>query len=641
MGEYFPSFPVSSILIVRIEKRKRMKEFGKRQIDILQSLYKEEIMTSNALANKLRVSSKTIRNEIKEINQSFSTPCILMQKGSGFTLDKDHAVCATLFEEENLELNRNFEVLKVLLSKGKVNFYELADSLYISETTLQKSIHELNEIIAKRNLDIEIKRKNNNLYFDGNEEARRHASTYFLMHEINEYNFDLNNYMHFFKAFDLSSLKQYILLFQQTHQVKMKDFEIISFVMHVAIMIERILQGNEVSVVKGAKPDVEHVNLATQFAQGLHSVIPVSLSEKELLYLSCLFAGKLPVIESQELEEMRSFVEDILQQIQQNYEVNLYEDLEFYNNFLIHLMGLKNRIDNQTFLNNPLMQDIKRHFPLVYDISVFIAMKIQEKYTTSLLEDEIGYITLHLMGALERMHKSSCRKIVILSPLGEAGNGYLRSKLSHIHELQIEICDILSIFDTKKIASYHPDLIVSFVKGIKEDAIPVYTCDGLLQEQDIEKIHLLLNKQGSIDEGQAFFNKDLFFSDLDVNSKEEAIHFLCDSLYTQGYVDKDYEEYVVKREQTAPTAYGNLFAIPHPIEKKANKNMVAVAILRKAVEWNEQKVKLVFLFSLSKKRSDAFDTLFEQLVGLLNDENKVKQLIKMNTFEQFINVFIQ
>ncbi|MEG0469155.1 MAG: PTS sugar transporter subunit IIA [Longicatena sp.] len=618
-----------------------MKDLSKRHLELLKILRSEEVMTSQELGMKLHVSSKTIRNEIKVLNSLFSTPCIIANKGSGYSIVKDHEVYNSLAQNhKDVELHRNFKVLKYLLTNTSVNFYDLAEALYISETTLQNSIVELNEIIAKRNISVQIRRTNNEVYFDGSEEARRQASTYFLMHEINDYNFDLNNYTHFFHTFDLTKLKHYILTFDRDHDVKMIDFDTISFVMHVAIMLERILQGNEILPVENAKPDDRHMELAKEFAKGLVEVIDVALSNTELSYLACLFAGKLPVIDTEELADMRLFIDDIIAQIQTNYDVDLNHDLEFRNNFLIHLMGLKNRIDNQTFLNNPLIADIKQNFVLVYDISVFIAMKIQERFDTSLLEDEIGYITLHLMGSLVRMHTSSCRRVVVLSPLGEAGNGYLRSKLTNVHDLTIELCAILSMFDTKKIAEIQPDLIISFFKEPSDVKYPVYVCDGLLSDGDLEKIYQILKKQNHTDDASNFFSQQLFFPNVQANKKEEVIQLLCDTLYEQGYVEKDYQNYVLKREQTAPTAYGNMFAIPHPIEKKANKNMVAVAILNKPIIWSEQKVRLVFLFSLSKERDEAFDKLFEQLVGLLNDENKVKQLIKMDTFTSFITTFM-
>lgn len=608
---------------------------SKRQKEIIRLLEKETVLTSEQLGQFLHVSSKTIRNDIKELNTE--EMIVLASKGSGYYLNEERK--QVQLDEEEPQLSNHFAILKALLANEEIGFYELADEQFVSESTLTRNIQELNDIIAKRNPLIQIKREHNCLRLEGDEETRRQVSTYFLMHEIEEYDFDLQNYTRFFQAFDLDQIQAYILSFNEEHELKMKDFETISFVMHVAIMLERVIQGNELSIVDDTIVHEKFTLLAKEFTKGLQAFVEVTFSEPELSYLSCLFAGKLPMIGNKELEQMRSFEFELMSDILEHYEVDLKSDQVFVDNFLIHLMGLRNRMTSNTFLNNPLIEDIKKHFPVLYDISVFIAMRIQEKFQSQLYEDEIGYITLHLMGSLERLHKSSQRKIVVVSPMGEAAHNYIRNKLAMIHELKIELCGFFSMFDTKKIEACEPDLIVSFLKLPKDVTYPVYLCDNLLSDGDLEHIYQLLKKQHQVEDAQDFFDQRLFFANKDFDTKESVIRFLCNQLYLQGYVEQDYVESVLKREQTASTAYGNLFAIPHPIEKKAKKNMIAVCSLKKAVIWNEQKVKLVFLFSLSKVRSEAFDKLFEQLVGLLDDENKVKQLIKMEQYNEFMQVF--
>ena len=49
-----------------------------------------------------------------------------------------------------------------------------------------------------------------------------------------------------------------------------------------------------------------------------------------------------------------------------------------------------------------MIEDIKRRFPILFDISVYMADQIQSFYHVRLYEEEISYLTLHLMGSLER-----------------------------------------------------------------------------------------------------------------------------------------------------------------------------------------------------------------------------------------------
>lgn len=56
----------------------------------------------------------------------------------------------------------------------------------------------MNEIIQKRNSSIKICRQQNQLYLNGTETEKRQITTYFLMNELNQYNFNLSMYQSLF-----------------------------------------------------------------------------------------------------------------------------------------------------------------------------------------------------------------------------------------------------------------------------------------------------------------------------------------------------------------------------------------------------------------------------------------------------------
>ena len=58
------------------------------------------------------------------------------------------------------------------------------------------------------------------------------------------------------------------------------------------------------------------------------------------------------------------------------------------------------------------------------------------------------------MGAIERLHTSLHKKIVLIYPFGQAGYDYIVKKINHIHDLEIEICCQLSMFDAFQIREY-------------------------------------------------------------------------------------------------------------------------------------------------------------------------------------------
>lgn len=611
-----------------------MVTLTERQNEIIKLLNQYHILSADKMAKMLNVSTKTIRNEIHKINSSLNLNYIISQKGTGYLINEQIQLEKEYASEQNIQ----YLILKKILNHDFYNFYELADELFISESNLQRYIKRVNEIIQKRNSSIKICRQQNQLYLNGTETEKRQITTYFLMNELNQYNFNLSMYQSLFLRIDILELQKIITEFNNSHHLNLRDVEIISLVIHVALMLERVIRGNEIINEVDFVND-EYNHLSIQFANILQIRYEIKLNKSEIKYLSLLLAGKVPSIEENDINEVKQFIQQLIIEINESFDVDLQQDSKFADNFLIHLIGLKRRITNHTFLNNPLIKELQKNFPVIYDMSVFIALKIQEFFSTQLYEDEIGYITLHLMGAIERLHTSLHKKIVLIYPFGQAGYDYIVKKINHIHDLEIEICCQLSMFDAFQIKEYQPDLVISFVHIEEKVGYPIYVCHNLLLEEDIENIYNILKGNHTFKKN-VFFEKELFHIYNDIENKEDVIHRLCESLYYKGYVDQQYEGLVLAREQIAPTAYGSMFAIPHAVKKAGFATRIAVALLDKPIDWNQQKVRLVFLFCLTKERNEEFDLLFEKLVGLLDESKKVRELLKCKKYEEFLELFL-
>lgn len=611
-----------------------MVTLTERQNEIIKLLNQYHILSADKIAKMLNVSTKTIRNEIHKINSSLNLNYIISQKGTGYLINEQIQLEKEYASEQNIQ----YLILKKILNHDFYNFYELADELFISESNLQRYIKRVNEIIQKRNSSIKICRQRNQLYLNGTETEKRQITTYFLMNELNQYNFNLSMYQSLFLRIDILELQKIITEFNNAHHLNLRDVEIISLVIHVALMLERVIRGNEIiNEVDFVNDEYNHFSI--QFANILQIRYEIKLNKSEIKYLSLLLAGKVPSIEENDINEVKQFIQQLIIEINESFDVDLQQDSKFTDNFLIHLIGLKRRITNHTFLNNPLIKELQKNFPVIYDMSVFIALKIQEFFSTQLYEDEIGYITLHLMGAIERLHTSLHKKIVLIYPFGQAGYDYIVKKINHIHDLEIEICCQLSMFDAFQIKEYQPDLVISFVHIEEKVGYPIYVCHNLLLEEDIENIYNILKGNHTFKKN-VFFEKELFHIYNDIENKEDVIHRLCESLYYKGYVDQQYEGLVLAREQIAPTAYGSMFAIPHAVKKAGFATRIAVALLDKPIDWNQQKVRLVFLFCLTKERNEEFDLLFEKLVGLLDESKKLKELLKCKKYEEFLELFL-
>ncbi|MDV2887778.1 PTS sugar transporter subunit IIA, partial [Alkalihalophilus pseudofirmus] len=88
--------------------------------------------------------------------------------------------------------------------------------------------------------------------------------------------------------------------------------------------------------------------------------------------------------------------------------------------------------------------------------------------------------------------------------------------------------------------------------------------------------------------------------------KETVISFLCDQLYKQQLVPDHFKALLLERESIAPTCYGNLVAIPHPIRAVTAETFWTVCTLVRPILWDEQQM-VQFICLLNVKQGSHSD----------------------------------
>lgn len=79
-------------------------------------------------------------------------------------------------------------------------------------------------------------------------------------------------------------------------------------------------------------------------------------------------------------------------------------------------------------------------------------------------------------------------------------------------------------------------------------------------------------------------------------SKEDVIREIGSILYECGYVEKEYIDGMLKREEVFSTNIGNGIAIPHSVEegkKFVIHSGIAVMVFPEGTPWNDERVRLV------------------------------------------------
>lgn len=94
----------------------------------------------------------------------------------------------------------------------------------------------------------------------------------------------------------------------------------------------------------------------------------------------------------------------------------------------------------------------------------------------------------------------------------------------------------------------------------------------------------------------------------------------------------EFKASVRERERIAPTAFGNLVAMPHPVRACSDEPFVAVGLLDERIMWNAYEVQAVFLISFSDSIVDP-DSFNAGMATLLTNADAIAELLRTRTFE--------
>ena len=125
-----------------------------RQRDLLNLLLMtDEWISGRELSNKLNVSDRTIRKDIIELNDILNQydSAILSERGKGYLLKSENRkyLLSTLNNNNRPDekKNRIFEIIMMLaFFPDGVDLYDIEDELFISRTTLEKELKDIQAI---------------------------------------------------------------------------------------------------------------------------------------------------------------------------------------------------------------------------------------------------------------------------------------------------------------------------------------------------------------------------------------------------------------------------------------------------------------------------------------------------------------
>lgn len=624
----------------------------KKHVELLQFLlHHATAVTSRQLAAALSISTRSVKNYVNEINLLGNQKVILSSK-QGYTVQAAQAKELLSVKEESIpqtSLERGFYIVKQIMLEhsSHMDLYDLCDALYVSYSTIKADIAKMNRAFA--NFHIEFTCENEEVRLHGSEKDKRRLVSYVMYEETDQQFMDANIITSSFPEFPVEQVSMIIRSTFQKYNYYINDFSFVNLLLHFAIIIDRVKEGNFVET-RDRDFIIESENeraLVEELCSRLEEALSISFNRNEQFEVYMLFKTNanysLPSSEDslKKLvgEDILALTREIIRKVNDSYYIDLNHE-NFITPFALHLKNLLLRVRNDTYTKNPMVDAIKSSCPTVYDIAIFIAMELMQRFHVDINEDEVTFLALHIGADIERQ-KTNDGKIqcILLCPdymnmtasiynklLIDFGNQInIRKTISYEHELKQQHYDmLLTTIPLKCPVHREVCLIPPFPNPNSRMEI-----QNTIDRYRTNKKNYILKKKF-----HDFFSSSLFLANEDTPNRDDVLPLLCKSMEELEYVNEGFLTSVMIRETAASTAFGNI-AIPHSMEMEALKTCIGVAISKKGIQWDNHIVHVVLLVALNKIDKQIFHDLYEALVDLFSKEDVMERMKECTSFEQF------
>lgn len=627
-----------------------------RMKKLINILYENDgIISGDFLGSNLGVTSRTIRNDIKQINEMSKLIGCQVDSivGRGYILN---IFDIELFEESLESTKKEFTflekrlddelnlIIKNTLSITKNTFQQIIDLLHISDSTFNKDLILLKSKIKNSEVTIS-KDKNNIVVFEGNETDIRGEIVYILYNNLNSDTLENNqNIIDIFGITKIQNIKNSLEKFIKETNYQLSDELFSLLLLHIAVGLHR--------------PSVEYEPYKDARSKEVYKMIKNSLKSIDYIYKSNLtqdawfYTNMFLTINNfynKNIDnKIYSYLErktiKILEQIQEETNIQFLYDSILINGLVLHLNGLIERKKFNIIFNNQNLNSIKHTYPLAYEIAIIYAKEISNIFNLNIDDNELDLITIHFGGSLERIksHKVEPKNVVVVCGYGIAIGTLVKERLKNEFGKQFVFKAILNSSEVFNYDLSNIDYIFTTVPlDIPNYNQKIINVDIALTNTNIKDIEYHINYGETYDLLLELLSKDNFYKNVSVETSEEAIKYLASKMVENGSIDKENVEDILKREELSSTEIGNLVAIPHCFNTFSNKSAIGVMTLKKPIIWKKEKVQILFLIVLSSDKKAVWNNVFKLFYPVLTDEKAIKNIINQFNFDELINELLK
>lgn len=619
---------------------------------------------SAEIANALNISVRSVKNYVHNINSLYGKNIILSSRnGYELNLQNNYSLVLTNSSQQipqTLE-ERSFFIIKqlVLNHSAHIEIFDLCDSLCVSYSTVKSIIFKMNKTYSS--YDLEFYCEHDRVRIKGDEINKRKLLSYVINEESKSSIMNVNVLKDNFASIDVEKLRNIIFTTFKKYNYYLNDFSSMNLLLHLLIIVDRELNGNELNDGQNevSIDNQVELNFLNEFIEQLETTFDISINKYERFEIYMLFKTNANFSIEDSSKKLKELVGDNIIELIDKYVEdinNIYMvDLSskaFKTPFTLHLKNLLLRAQSGKYTSNPMAETIKNNSPLIFDIAIYISLDLAERFNIKINEDETAFLAMHIGSEIERQADNKDKiPVAILCPNYHNMADQIMNSLMLNFGNQLNMVgsihnenDFYTLNNPVSILFTTIPVTTKIINTNTNEPLDVVLISPLNLKSQFSIIqNAILQAQEKYRDRKLkvkfndFFEQSLFVVDSKLKNKKQVLTKLCDCLLVQNYVDTNFEESVYKRENAAGTAFGNV-AIPHSIEMNAIKTSIAVAISKEGIQWNSNIVHIVLLLAINKADRRSFRALYESLISLFSEDKVIQEIRNCTSFDEFKSI---
>lgn len=628
-----------------------------RLCKILNIVEQSNLTTIQSIAEKLGVSTKTIKNEIKELNKLLEGYGIIDIKQGKYVLyiidqENFHRVSKDIRKQGgffNSQSNRMSYILyKLMNSKTPYLTDELAEEMNIGRTTFIGDLKRLRKKVESYNLEI-VGKTSKGLFLEGNEIDIRMCVLDDMYGAIyNDYKIDQ----------DIIDLIKNIC-----SQNSLGSGSIDYIMKFFIVMLDRLLNGYEIKSLDTKYEKLKNTktfDFINELLNEVEKITHIQIPTNERVFMVIPIISMRTPINSQGIsrievsEEAIELVDDIIKLIKNQMNITIMPG-DFFEEFIYHIYFMINRIKFGIRIKNPIVDDIKEKYSVAYKMAELSKCLIEDKLEKEVSRDEVGFMAMYFGVFISENdnEKNRIYKVAIICGTGVLTARIISSQLKKILSKEA-ILDIYAINEVNEALLNSYDLVCSTFKLEFNVDTPVIYIKEIFDEHElrkqIEQVKFTDKLEVPLLQGidsilLSMLDEDKFFI-LDNNiSYNENINVMVDTLCKNGYLDEGFKDRLAQREKNSTMIFDKHIAIPHIVNYKSDHIILSLGVFDDSlVVEDDRDVKLVFLLGIPEELGEdeiVLIKIYNEIISIAKDENKIREISKLKGYKDLVLYMIK